>query len=416
MTAGAALARRFLSALAERSADPPGVTREAYGPGEQMAHDLAAAEAVALGCEVRADAAGNLLMTLAGRDRAAPCLMLGSHLDSVPHGGNFDGAAGVAAGLAVIADLRAEGRRPPVDLTVVAFRAEEAAWFPLSYPGSLAMLGQLPAEALEAPHSRTGQSLAQHMAAAGFDPAAVRRGAVQVDPARIGAYVEVHIEQGPRLIGEGVPVGLVTAIAGGFRHTQARIRGAWAHSGATPRRYRQDVVLGLADLAAGLEETWDRIEAAGQAATLTFGIVETDPAMHGGSRVAGELRFCLDVRSEFPEALETVRSDLRVLSERIAARRGAAIELGPDFTWEIAGMDADLLNSLEAATRTASVPAIRMPSGAGHDAATLATAGVPSAMLFVRNANGSHNPDEAMDLEDLDCAVAVLGAWVRSQD
>ena len=412
MKSGAALVRRFLGALAEGSRDAPGVTRDAYGPGEQMAHNLARAEALALGCEVRTDAAGNLMMTFAGADRDAPCLMVGSHLDSVPHGGNFDGAAGVAAGLALIADLVAAGVQPAQDLVVVAFRAEEAAWFPVSYPGSEAMLGTLDPALLEALHSRTGLTLAHHMRAAGFNPDAVRRGERQLDPVRIGSFVEVHIEQGPVLIGEGVPVGLVTAIAGGFRHTQARALGAWAHSGATPRGYRQDAVLAVADMAAGLDVAWDAIEAAGHSATITIGVVATDPALHGGSRVAGEVAFCIDIRSEFEEVLDGVRRELRDLTAGIAEHRGVTVDLGPEFTWEIAQMNAGLLTALEASAAAAGVATMRLPSGAGHDAAVLAGAGVPTAMLFVRNAHGSHNPDEAMEPGDLDQAVAVLMAYV----
>lgn len=118
------------------------------------------------------------------------------------------------------------GITPPQDLTVVAFRAEEAAWFPLSYPGSLASVGLLPAQALQARRSDTGRTLADHMAA-GFDPDAVAGGAAHPLQERVAAFVEVHIEQGPLLVGRGVALGIVTAINGGFRHTAARVRGEW---------------------------------------------------------------------------------------------------------------------------------------------------------------------------------------------
>ncbi len=406
------LARRMFNALAAGTADPPGVTRVAYGAGEQFAHDLARAEAEALGCETATDAAGNLYMTLPGRDRSLPCLLTGSHLDSVPHGGNFDGAAGVVAGLAAVADLRARGVTPARDLTVVAFRAEEAAHFPLSYPGSYAMLGRLDPGALAARRADSGRSLAEHMREAGFDPDAVRRGVPGLSPDRIAAFVEVHIEQGPVLVGEGVPVGLVTAISGGFRHTRARALGAWAHSGATPRRYRQDAVLALADLAARLDGSWDRIEAGGQSATITLGVVATDPAMHGGSRVAGEVTFTLDLRSEFAEVLDGLRADLARHVAGIRNARGVTIDLGPEFTWPAVRMDGALVARLERAAQSAGVPAMRLPSGAGHDAAAIAEAGVPAAMLFIRNAHGSHNPDEAMEIEDLERAVAVLAGLI----
>jgi len=405
----------MFDALAEATADPPGVTRVSYGSGEQVAHDLARAEAAALGCETATDPAGNLYMTLPGRDRTLPCLLTGSHLDSVPHGGNFDGAAGVIAGLALVADLRARGATPARDLTVVAFRAEEAAHFPLSYPGSYAMLGRLDPAALEARRADSGRTLAEHMEEAGFDPEAVRRGTPWLTPDRIAAFIEVHIEQGPVLIGEDLPIGLVTAINGGIRHAQARATGAWAHSGATPRRYRRDAVLALTDLAALLEGSWDRIEAEGRSATVTFGVVATDAAMHGGSRVAGDLAFSLDLRTEFPEVLDGLRADLVHHVALIRDARGVAIDLGPEFTWPVARMDGRLLDRLEAAARAADIRAKRLPSGAGHDAAAIAEAGVPTAMIFVRNAHGSHNPDEAMELADLSCAVALLSEFVRAE-
>ncbi len=414
MSARQSLARRVFSALAEGTADPPGVTRAAYGPSEQAAHDLARHEAEALGCEIAIDPAGNLLMTLPGSDRRAQRLLLGSHLDSVPHGGNYDGAAGVVAGLALIAEARARGFMPPRDVTVVAFRAEEAAWFPLSYLGSEAALGRLAAALLETPRSDTGQSLAEHMRAAGFDPEGVARGEALLRPDDIGAFVEVHIEQGPVLVGADLPLGLVTAINGGFRYMQARAVGAWDHSGATPRRHRQDAVLGLTDLVTGLEAAWDRIEAAGQAVTLTFGQVATDPALHGGSRVAGEVAFSLDVRGADAGVLDELRRDCARLRDEIAETRGVVIDFGPEFTWPVARMTPALIARLEACAQTAGIPILRMPSGAGHDAAVMAGAGIASAMLFVRNAEGSHNPDEAMDLDDFAAAVSVLWQFLNT--
>ncbi|MGI4860015.1 MAG: M28 family peptidase, partial [Janthinobacterium lividum] len=151
------LAAALLDTLRSESSDGEGVTRDTYGAGEQRAHATLAAAARALGLEVRTDAAMNLYMTLPGRDRAAPVRMTGSHLDSVPRGGNFDGAAGVVAGLAVLAGWRHAGRTPAADLTTMAIRAEESAWFPVSYIGSKAAFGQLPAAALDARRQNAGE-------------------------------------------------------------------------------------------------------------------------------------------------------------------------------------------------------------------------------------------------------------------
>ncbi|QYK42209.1 MAG: hydantoinase/carbamoylase family amidase [Paracoccaceae bacterium] len=408
MTQAERLVRRMLAALLQASADHPGVTRDAYGAGEAIAHAIAEAEARALEAEVATDAAGNLYMTLPGADRMRPAFLTGSHLDSVPHGGNFDGAAGVVAGLAAMADLRERGITPPQDLTVVAFRAEEAAWFPLSYPGSLAALGLLPPGALQARRSDTGRTLADHMAAAGFDPDAVARGEARITPDRVAAFVEVHIEQGPVLVGRGLPLGLVTAINGGFRHMTARITGDWAHSGATPYGYRRDAALAAADLIMRLQGWWAEREAAGEALTVTFGCLATDPALHGGSRVAGDMSFALDIRAGTQATLDRAAQALRRIADEVARAQEVAIDLGPRFDWDAAACDPALVGRMADVATHLQLPHLRMPSGAGHDTAALAGAGIPSAMIFVRNANGSHNPDEAMDEADLDLAVRLL--------
>lgn len=235
MISSTALAYRLFTALAQKTADPPGVTRDTYGSSEQIAHDIVRAEAEAMGLEVRIDAVGNLYMTLPGLDRKRPCVMIGSHLDSVPHGGNYDGAAGVVAGLMLTADLIDSETPPPMDIMVAAFRGEES-WFPTSYIGSNAALGVFDPADLSALRDDTRRSLAEHMADSGFDPGVIERGEAQIDPATIATFIEVHIEQGPALIGSNIPVGVVTAINGGIRYMEAEAIGTWDHSGATPRR------------------------------------------------------------------------------------------------------------------------------------------------------------------------------------
>ncbi len=398
----------MLSRLADATADAPGVTRVAYGPGEQFAHDLARTMAEAIGAQARVDAAGNLYLTVAGRDPALPGIVFGSHLDSVPHGGNYDGAAGIAAGLAVLADFRERGLVPPRNVTVMAIRAEEAAWFPLSYPGSRAALGRLGPEEMQACRSDSGLTLFEHMRLCGFDPGQIERGVPQINPADIAAFVEVHIEQGPRLLSLGAPVAVVTGIAGGQRYPNMRCLGAYAHSGAEPRRSRRDSVLGFADFVRALEDEWDLLEREGREATITFGRVESDSAQHGGSRVLGELGFTLDLRSEHQSVLDHLQRRLDILQKRIGTERSVRFDPGEAFSWAPMAMDAEIIARLERAAGRLSMTVPRMPSGAGHDAAAFAGAGVATAMLFVRNRNGSHNPDEHMEAEDLDAAIRLL--------
>lgn len=414
MSAGSDLAVRLFRAIAEVTADPPGVTRVAYGPGEQAAHDLVAEAAIALGAERRIDAAGNQYLVLAGRDRDR-VMLVGSHLDSVPHGGDYDGVAGVLMGLALQAELVARGRQPPCDLAVVCLRAEESCWFPHSYIGSRSALGRLDPVVLDAvERSDDRRSLGAHMRRLGFDPDAVRRGARLYDPQRIVAYIEPHIEQGPALVDAGVPLGLVTGIRGSVRYREIAIGGEYAHSGATPRAVRRDAGLAGARLICEMHALWDRFEADGLDLTVTFGEIGTDPVQHGFSKVPGHLHLCLDMRGADPDALTRAEKHLQETAARIAAQTRTTIDLGPRTDSTPRALSAGLLECFADAAVHLGIDSLSMPSGAGHDAATYAEAGVPAAMLFIRNRNGSHNPEEAMDQADFDAGLAVLLAALEN--
>ncbi len=407
------LAERLLTGLHDATFDGVGVTREAYGPGEQIGHDMARAAAEAMGLECRVDAAGNMLMTLPGRDRAAPRIVLGSHLDSVPQGGDYDGAAGVFAGLAVLSGLQRGGFRPARYVTVLAIRAEEGgAWFPAGLPGSRAALGRLPAEALQSRRQDSGRTMEDHMREAGFDPDAVARGETLLPPASIAAYLELHIEQGPVLEAEGIPLGIVTGLPGVRRMREGRVSGEYNHSGATPRKYRADAGMALAELAYRLDDYWARLDAMGRRLVVTFCVMGTTEGA-GFTKVPGEARFQLDVRSVEPENLERVTAELDRLVAQIEARRGVQFDLGPRLGGNGAPMAQAVRDGLARAADAVGVAWRAMPSGGGHDAASFANAGVPSGMLFVRNQNGSHNPDEAMRMDDLAAGCSVMLRWVE---
>ncbi|MBC7782055.1 MAG: M20/M25/M40 family metallo-hydrolase, partial [Proteobacteria bacterium] len=248
LTAEVARAARLFDEMRARSADEPGVSRASWGPGEQMAHDLAREWADELGLECAVDFAGNLYMTLPGRDRAAPCIMIGSHMDAVPHGGNYDGAAGVVAGLVAVAWLQRAGMVPRVDVTVMAIRGEELSWFPAPYLGSRMAFGRVDTDAVDTiVRVDTGRTLAEHMQDGGFDPQAVRDGRRHLAPEAIGAYLEVHIEQGPHLVHIGRRCAVVTGIRGNHRHKHGRVIGAYGHAGAVPRNERRDALLAGVD-------------------------------------------------------------------------------------------------------------------------------------------------------------------------
>ncbi len=407
--------RAMVSGLFDRlrvdSLDEPGVTRDPYGPGEQLAHRTVIAAARGMGLGVEVDFVGNALLTLPGRDRLAPRVIVGSHLDSVPHGGNFDGAAGVLAGLAAVAGLQALGLVPDCDLTVMAIRAEESVWFGVSYIGSRGALGTLPDDAMEARRRDTGRTLADHVAECGGDPAAMAAGRRSLAPESIRAYLEVHIEQAPSLAEAGRAVGICTGIPGTLRYPDAWIEGQADHVG-TPRRFRRDAAVAGAEFAMALDALWEAREAAGIAMACTLGRFHTDAGSHGMTIVPGTFFFSLDVRAYDAEILVELERDVEGIVAGIEQRRGVRFHRGIRAGAAIGRVDPAIAAGLEQAAAELNLPVLHLGSPASHDGAAFAAAGVAMAMLFVRNENGSHNPREAMEVDDLLAACQVLTLWL----
>ncbi|MCJ8140876.1 hydantoinase/carbamoylase family amidase [Falsirhodobacter halotolerans] len=393
---------RVLARINAIGRDGAGWTRPSYSALETAAHDVVAEEATALGLAVHRDAAGNLFARLPGRDRTAPAIHVGSHLDTVAQGGAFDGQAGVAGGLALIAALKADGRVPPVDIVLTVTRAEESVWFPASYLGSRALLGRWTRADLEVRRSDTGRTLADHMRDLGLDPEA----ALQTAPPPPARFVELHIEQGPVLHKAGESHAIVTGVRGGFRHRAARIQGIWAHSGGAPRADRADAVFALADLVHAMDAEWGQMLAAGDDLAVTFGIVDAAGPQHAMAKVPGAAGFCVDLRSDREEVLERAHGRLLDHVARIeAARPGIRFDLGAESRSTPVALSRAWQEDL---SRAAGGTLRAMPSGGGHDAAAFAAAGWDATMLFIRNWNGSHCPEEGMDPADLALAVGTL--------
>lgn len=410
-----ALAERLFAALRLATGGTVGVVRDSYGSGEETAHRLMREAAAELGLEIAEDAARNLYVTLPGRSRVARRLVIGSHLDSVPEGGNYDGAAGVIAGLAVLAGFKRERRVPDFDLTTMAIRAEEAAWFDVAYVGSRAAFGGLPGAALDVPRSDTRRSLAEHMHDAGCDVAAVRAGTPFLDPAALRGYVELHIEQGPVLGAAGLPVGVVTGIRGCLRFRNAHCLGAYAHSGAEPRHTRRDAVAATVALVQRLNDDWERVEMEGGDLAFTVGELTTDPAQHGPSKVSGETRFVLDFRSLDEATMRDMARRTAAHAGEIASRHRVTFALGEPSYSAPARLDTGLRRCLMQSAESLGIRAMELASGAGHDGVVFAASGVPAAMLFIRNQHGSHNPREAMDIADFAAATRILSHYVAGE-
>lgn len=406
------LARSMFRALEEGTRVGRGIVRDTYGKGENFAHALAERVARGIGLEIERDAALNLYMTLPGRDRKLPRIVTGSHMDSVPQGGNYDGAAGVVAGLAAVAGLKAAGIQPKRDVTVMGIRGEEAAWFDSHYIGSMAAFGRFPVADFNVLRSDNKRPLGECMAEAGCDLEALRRGDARFRPQDIHAYIETHIEQGPVLENAGLPVGIVTGIRGCLRHSEARCFGTYAHSGAAPRDARRDAVAATVELLQRLDETWTEIERGGGDLVFTVGQLHTDPAMDGPSKVAGETRFVLDFRGLEDKVMHRASDAAVTLAAEIGARRNVRFELGAPSYSVPAVLDTGIRRTLSSLAAARKLPHMELASGAGHDAAVFSSFGVPSGMIFIRNAHGSHNPDEAMSLEDFSLAAGLLAEYI----
>jgi N-carbamoyl-L-amino-acid hydrolase len=404
-------AARLFDMLRRDGLDEPGVSRDPYGAGEQRAHATVTEAARGLGLEISADDAANLYMTLPGRDRGAPSIIVGSHLDSVPHGGNFDGAAGVLAGLVAVAALRRLGIALACDLTVMGLRAEESIWFQVSYIGSRGALGTLPDGALDVRRIDTQRTLAEHIVACGGNADALRAGVRHLDPAHLHAYLELHIEQAPSLVEAGKPVAICTGIPGNFRYPDARIEGSNDHVGL-PRRFRRDAALAGAEFAMALDRLWEEHDAKGIAMACTIGRFYTDPTQHGLTIVPGSFYFSLDVRAYDEAVLAGLDARVDAIVAGIEQRRGVRFHLGAKTRAAVGPVDPGIRQALTEGARALGLEPLALGSPASHDAAAFAAVGVKTGMIFVRNANGSHNPYEAMTIEDFLAGASLLTWWL----
>ncbi|MYM54279.1 Zn-dependent hydrolase [Thalassovita mangrovi] len=411
----ATLAARMFEDIRALSADAAGVSRPAFSDKESETLAYLAERARAEGLSVSEDAGRNLLFSLPEHESADRFTVIGSHVDSVPMGGNYDGLAGVIAGLIVLISARRGLRALPRPVKALAMRGEESAWFGACYIGSKLLTGSLPEGEFNAAHKGDARPLSAHLETLGIDTAAVKARQPLCDLDRIEAYLELHIEQGPLLVERNIPAAVVTGIRGNFRYRDIHCIGQAGHSGAVPRAYRHDPVLAFAELMHRLDGTWQHLLHTGKDLVLTSGVVGTDPARHAIARIPDEIAFSLDIRSQDAATLDQMQAYLRDEMTDIGRSRGVRFDPGPAVAVAPALMDPDLVGGLERAMAAVTGDAFSMASGGGHDAAVFAQAGVPSGMVFVRNRNGSHNPDEAMEIADFMVGVDILSTYMEAR-
>lgn len=400
--------------IGRRTETPPGHTRPAFSQAEQLAADMVRDFIAARGLPLEYDAFGNMYVLLPGTEPGLPAVTAGSHLDSVANGGNYDGLAGAAAALAVVAAAHKAGLRTRHGLRALAMRAEESPWFNMAYLGSQLLLAYRDRAALGARRRiDSGLTLKEHVQALGYP---FRTDAEPVlSPANTACFLELHIEQGPLLIERDLPAGVATAIRGNIRYPSARCFGEYGHASAVPRQSRRDAVMAVAELALGLDALWADLHAKGDDNFMvTLGRFGTDPAHHALTKVPGEVEFSLAMGATSTETLALARRRMEELVAEITAKRGVTFELGAEVTAEPVALDAGLIGLLEDGIRAQGFEPLRLPT-VGHDAGIFALSGIPSAMLMLRNPGGSHNPKEHLEEADYAVGCRVLaGAMVRA--
>jgi allantoate deiminase len=355
------------------------------------------------GMTARMDAVGNIVGRYEGAEPDAPALLLGSHIDTVRNAGKYDGNLGVIAAIQAVAELQAQDLRLPFAIEVLAFGDEEGVRFPVTLTSSRTVAGILDVAALDAEDAER-VSVREALQRFGCNPFEIHTVPRRKD--QVLAYVEVHIEQGPVLEAEGLPVGVVTAIAGASRFT-IEVVGVAGHAGTVPMRLRQDALAAAAEMVLAIE----RVARGTEDLVATVGRMEVAPG--AVNVIPSSTRFTLDIRS--PK--DAVRRDAVALLERelreIARRRSVTVQIGKSYDEAAATCAGWLVEQLEAAVTRCGVRPLRLPSGAGHDGLAM-VALCPIAMLFVRCKGGiSHNPAESITTDDADAAVRTLVDFLR---
>lgn len=400
----------------QMSAEGRGVTRQGYGSVECKVVEYLKSVGRDLNLEICDDAAGNVWMRLPGIDPSLPAFVSGSHADSVPEGGNYDGLAGVTAALAVAWWMRRTHFTPKRDYVVLVMRCEESSFFGKAYIGSLAFTGQLTTNETNLKHRTEDKTLGDFMSDCGIDVAKITSGQPLVDLKKIAAFVELHIEQGPTLDSSDTErVGIVTGIRGNVRHKAVRCIGQTAHSGAVDKQFRHDAVMATAELIHTMDKHWDEWLAKGEDLVFTIGVLKTAPTA-AITVVPGETTFSVDMRSLKLDTVKRFEELMRQEAERIGQKRGVKFEFDKLLVTQPASVDAALSDKLAATAAKCGIPVKRLASGAGHDSAVIGNKGVPVAMIFVANQNGSHNPFETMKLEDFMVGADLLWRIVEHFD
>ena len=383
--------RELVEAIARTGRAERGVSRLALTESDREARAIAASEMESLGMPVRTDACCNIWAEYPGTSDQ-PGVVIGSHLDSVPEGGDYDGVLGVCAGLGVVRDILAENPHPARSLSVVVFTSEESSRFSLATIGSKAATGNLTTMDTLRFKDKNGTTLLKALRDFGGQPEYLSRDALA--PASYHSYFELHIEQGPVLDWNSEDVGIVEAIAAPTRF-MLDIQGEQAHSGACPMNLRHDALTAAAEIILAVERAGRAESDFGTVATV--GVCECRPGAM--NVVPGRVTLKVDIRGIVEKSIARAYADVMEKVKKVCAERGVTCNFTLYSADKPVAMDGLLARRVEKSCRELGVKYRRMPSGAGHDAMYMATL-IPSALIFVPCKDGvSHSPAETIDWE-----------------
>ena len=390
-------------ALAQCSEETGTLTRVFLSPEQRAANALVQGWMREAGMSARLDAIGNVVGRYEGNAAGAPCLMLGSHLDTVRNAGKYDGMLGVVAAIDCVHALHERGTRLPFALEVLGFADEEGVRFGATLLGSRAIAGTFDTKLLDSRDSG-GTSMREALTAFGLDPgniaqAARRRGDVL-------AYAELHIEQGPVLEAEDLPVGVVTAINGATR-VAVDIDGLAGHAGTVPMALRRDALAAAAECVLAIESRC----ASEPSLVGTAGSIEAAPG--ATNVIPGIARFTIDIRAPRDEQRRHAKADIEAAITAICTRRNVKVAIRQTHEGMTTACAPWLQDQIGRAIEAEGLPARRLPSGAGHDGMAIVDL-VDIGMLFVRCEGGiSHNPLEAITVEDAELSARVFLRFIE---
>lgn len=381
-----------------------GITRLSFSPEERAAKDLVTGFMKEAGLSVREDEVGNLIGRKEGTNPNAPVVLIGSHLDSVPSGGNFDGPLGVLSGVEALQTMNEHGVETEHPIEVIAFTDEEGTRFGYGMIGSRGIAGLLKEDELVS-RDEAGISIAEAMANVGLDPAQISKAARE--PGSVKAYVELHIEQGKVLESRDLSVGIVSGVAGPL-WLKFILEGEAGHAGATPMNMRKDPLAAAAEVMLVIERQAARQE-------ISVGTVGKLQVFPGGVNIIpGRVEFTLDLRDVDIQVRDQVEQAIMAEAEAICAKRGVKLQVELLQRINPAVCSEEIRAAIQAACEAEGLETITLPSGAGHDCMQL-TELCPVGMIFARSKDGiSHNPAEYTSKEDCGNGAQVLYRTVLS--